>query len=169
MALIRLQTGALTGSAQAPFELQFTLDEGHQILLNAEEQGRDIETLISILENWRDDASANISDSSLLQDILQLEEELEREQAREMELLQARDLAWETHTALARKADEVNVAVQSAGSEVKFAVPAIVPHKAVAPRKGVNTVVAGALGFIIGVFGALVMEYRAGPGQKMER
>ena len=169
LALVQLQTSALTGAAQAPFELRFSLDEGDQILLNTEAQGKDIETLIGILEDWRDDAYANVRDSSLLQDILQLEEELEREQARERELLQSRDLAWETHTALARKADEVDVAVQTAGSEVKLAVPAIVPHDAVSPRKGVNTVVAGALGFIIGVFGALVMEYRANPRQQMER
>ena len=169
LALVRLQTSALTDSARSPFDLQFTLNEGHQILLNTEAQGKDIETLIIVLEDWRNDAYATIRDSSLLQDILQLEEELEREEARERELLQDRDLAWQTRTALARKADEVNVAAKSAGSEVKFAVPAIVPHDSVSPRKGVNTVVAGVLGFIIGVFGAFVMEYRANPGQKMER
>lgn len=159
LALLRLQTAALSDSAETSFQLELTFDEDAAILASPGEQCRDIEALIVVLENLREESSRAIKDSSLLGDILGLQKELEEEKAREGELLWARDQAWQTYRALARKADEVNVAAQAVGSEVKFAMPAIEPIYAVAPRKVMNTAVGFALGMVIGILGAFGMEY----------
>ena len=169
LGVLRLQTGALTASAGAPFELQLVVDDNSELLSTAEDQRMELESLITVLESWQSDAYVTIRESSLLDDILHLQEQLEMEQARETELLRARDLAWQTFTTVARKADEVSVAVQTAGSEVKFAVPAIEPADPVLPKKTQNAVIAGALGLILGVFGAFAMEYRAGAKRTSER
>ena len=103
---------------------------------------------------------------TLQREILQLQEELEREQARKRELTQARDLAWETYQTLARKEAEVGVAVQVTDTEVRFAVPAVEPKRPVAPKKKLNIAIAGVLGLMVGVFGAFVVEYFEGWGEE---
>jgi uncharacterized protein involved in exopolysaccharide biosynthesis len=120
---------------------------------------RDLDILISVLEARRDEAQRLISERVLQQEILELQEQLERENAKKKELTHARDLAWETYQTLARKEAEVGVAAQVTDTEVRFAVPAIEPEKPVSPRKKLNIAIAGVLGVMIGVFGAFVAEY----------
>jgi len=103
---------------------------------------------------------------TLQREILQLQEELEREQARKRELTQARDLAWETYQTLARKEAEVGVAVQVTDTEVRLAVRAFKPEEPVAPKKKLNIAIAGVLGVMVGVFGAFAMEYFEGWGEE---
>ena len=159
-AQLRLQTAALSASAESSsLQLELSVNEEEAILTNTEEQAKEIETLIATLEDLRQASRRRIEESSLLGDILRLESELEEEEARRLELERARDLAWQTYRALARKADEVNVAAETVGSEVKFAMPAIKPSSPVAPRKVMNTALGLMLGLVIGVLGAFGLEY----------
>jgi uncharacterized protein involved in exopolysaccharide biosynthesis len=54
---------------------------------------------------------------------------LERERARERQLLEQRDRTWETYTTIARKQTEVAIADTLQGSEVQLADTAIVPER----------------------------------------
>jgi len=125
-----------------------------------------LDTLISVLEARREEVGALIGEGSLQQEILKLQEQLERERARQRELTQARDLAWETYQTLARKEAEVQVATQVRDTEVRFAVPAVEPKYPVAPKKKLNVAIAGVLGLMVGVFGAFAVEYFEGWGKE---
>ena len=163
LALVRLQAAIVGSGVGRPFDVQLDLAEGGALLADASDQRGDIEALLSLLEEQRDESHRIVEDPSLLDDILRLEAALEEELARKKELTRARDLAWDTYKALARKASEADVAEQTIGTEVKFAVPAIEPRSPVAPRKMLNTVVAAALGLVIGVLGAFGVEYLLEP------
>ena len=91
-----------------------------------------------------------------------LREQLEAEEARSRELHQERDLAWETYQSLARKQAEVQVAAGvGATNEVRLAVSAAPGVTPVKPRKMMMIGVAGALGLMVGVFGAFVINFFA--------
>jgi len=150
LAVMFLRTQAFASSAKLPVQLQVSLKEG--IGGAAEQRAEDVEALIAALEARRDETQARIDSlsSQLLvsrgyelaapaddpisrliaqysQEVLELQEQLEREKARKRELTQARDLAWETYQTLARKEAEVQVATQVRDTEVRFAVPAVEP------------------------------------------
>jgi len=168
LALVQLQTIAMSEATGKPSQLQLTLDVEAEVLGQTSELRGDIEVLIAALESQRDESYSAINESGLLDDILRLEQDLEKEVAREKELKRARDLAWDTYQALARKMDEANVAAQTMGSEVKFAMPAIEPRNPVAPRKMMNTAIAGMLGLMIGLLGVFGMEYFGEPGKQTQ-
>lgn len=96
---------------------------------------------------------------SLTEEMIALQSQLEAERARQRELTEARDLAWETYQTLARKLSETEVAMQVPGSEVRFAVPALEPERPMARGRSMNTAVAAMLGLMVGVFGAFVVEW----------
>jgi len=149
-----------------PIQLQLSLGQTIGLEASAEEQVQDLDTLIAVLEARREELQSLISKGALQQEILQLQEQLEREQARQRELTQARDLAWETYQTLARKEAEVQVATQVTDTEVRFAVPAVEPKHPVAPKKKLNIATAGVLGLMVGVFGAFLVEYFEGVGEE---
>ncbi len=95
----------------------------------------------------------------LTQEMTLLQSQLEAEQARERELSQARDLAWETYQTVARKLAEAEVAEQAPGSEVRLAAPALMPTRAVGRGRLQSTLVAGVVGGMVGVFGAFVVDW----------
>jgi len=126
---------------------------------NAEDQLGNLDSLISVLEARRAEVQSLISEGSIQQELLELQEQLEGEQARQRELAQARDLAWETYQTLARKEAEVEVSAQVTDTEVRFAVPAVEPKYPVAPKKTLNIAIVGVLGLMGGVFAAFAAEY----------
>jgi len=156
----------LQPSTNLPLQLQLSLGQMASLEGSAGEQIQGLDTLIAVLEARRGEVQALIGEMSLQREILQLQEQLEREQARQRELTQARDLAWETYQTLARKEAEVQVATQVTDTEVRFAVPAVEPKHPVAPKKKLNIAIAGVLGLMVGVFGAFAMEYFEGWGEE---
>jgi len=156
-------------STGLPVQLQLSLGQTADLEGNAEEQVRDLDTLIAVLEARREKVQSLISKGAIQQEILQLQEQLEREEARKRELTQARDLAWDTYQTLARKEAEVEIATQVVDTEVRFAVPAVEPTKPVAPKKKLNIAIAGVLGLMAGVFGAFAMEYWERTGEDQGR
>jgi succinoglycan biosynthesis transport protein ExoP len=191
LAVMFLRTQAFASSARVPVELQMPLEQ--VAVGTAGQQAEDVKALIAVLETRRDETQAHIDSlsSQLLvsveyeltaaaddpinrliaqysQGVLELQEQLEREEARKRELTSARDLAWETYDTLARKEAEVGVASQVTDTEVRFAVPAVEPKKPVSPRKKLNIAIAGALGLMVGVFATFTMEYFQAGGQRPE-
>jgi succinoglycan biosynthesis transport protein ExoP len=96
---------------------------------------------------------------SLTLEMLNLQSQLEAESARQRELTQARDLAWEAYQTVARKLAEAEVAVQVPGSEVRLATQALRPERPVARGRLMNTAIAGMLGLMVGTFGAFAVEW----------
>jgi len=68
--------------------------------------------------------------------------------------------------ALMRRLDEAKVAAQDEGGEVRLASRAAVPTDPVSPRKGLNTVLGGVLGLILGIVGAFVVDARRPAAEK---
>lgn len=87
-----------------------------------------------------------------------LETQMESEQARRRELNSTRDLAWDAYQALVQKESEITIASQT-NNQVILASPAIPPQKP-APRGTIrNTLVAGVLGMMVGIFGVLALMW----------
>jgi len=163
LSILLLQASSFTLlSPGLPVQLQLSFDEQSILESSAEEQVQELDVLLSVLEARLAGVQARIDERALQQEILQLQEQLEREQARMRELTQARDLAWETYNTLARKEAEVGVASQATDTEVRFAVRAVEPKEPVAPKKILNIAIAGVLGLMVGVFGAFLVEYFEG-------
>ena len=169
LSIMLLQASASTLlSPELPVELQLSFDGRVGMEGSAEEQVQNLDALLTILEARREEVQSLIDAGTLQQEILQLQEALEREQARKLELTSARDLAWETYNTLARKEAEVGVASQVTDTEVRFAVPAVEPKQPVAPNKKLNIAIAGVLGLMVGVFGAFFVEFLEGGGKREE-
>jgi succinoglycan biosynthesis transport protein ExoP len=170
LSIMLLQASAFTLlSPELPVQLQLSFDERADLEGSAKEQVQELNALLSILEARREEVQSLIGEETLQQEILQLQEQLERERARKQELTSARDLAWETYNTLARKEAEVGVASQVTDTEVRFAVPAVEPQEPVAPKKKLNIAIAGMLGLMVGVFGAFAIEYFEGGGEQRSR
>jgi uncharacterized protein involved in exopolysaccharide biosynthesis len=88
----------------------------------------------------------------------QLQAQLAREQARELELTRARDLAWDTYKTLAAKKAELKVASQTQGTEVALAAAATIPQAdAVSGAK--NVALAALVGLMLGIGAAYFIEF----------
>lgn len=116
-----------------------------------------LDGLVSTLEVRAEEIEAQASD--LEPQILTLQQRLQESQAEEDRLTRARDVARETYVTMARKVEEVRIAADDTSGEVRLASQAAIPQIPVAPRKMLNTAVAGALGLMLGVFGAFAVEW----------
>jgi len=159
LATLFLRAKAFTLSSGLPAQLQLSLDQIPTAGKDTALLIKEIEALTADLQARKDEIQTFLSKGTLEQELRQLQEQLEREQARKRELTQRRDLAWETYNTLARKVAEVGIASQVRDTEVRFAVPAVEPERPVGPKKTMNIAIAGVLGLMVGVFGAFVVEY----------
>jgi succinoglycan biosynthesis transport protein ExoP len=141
---------------QLPIQLQIT---GQQGLSNKTvgEQITFLDSLIQVLESKQ--AILEQEAKSLEPDILSLQERLQEVRTEEARLDRAKQVAQETYMTLARKVDEVRVSAQDTTRDVRLASMATVPDEPASPHKLLNTVIGGALGLAIGVFGAFAIEY----------
>jgi uncharacterized protein involved in exopolysaccharide biosynthesis len=80
------------------------------------------------------------------------------ETGKQGELTRARDLAWQTYSALATKEAEMSVAAQTSGIEVAFASPATPPDEKIV-RSSINGATAGGLGLLFGIVAAYAYEF----------
>ena len=159
LSILFLKANASALSSGLPAELQFSFDQMATSVEDPAEQLSELETLIANLEARRVEVEQFIEESPLQQEILQLEEQLEGEQARKQELTSARDLAWETYQTLARKSAEVTVASQVKETEVRFAVAAVEPANPIKPKKKQNTLLASVVGAMLTVGVSFLIEY----------
>ena len=106
---------------------------------------------------------------NLEKEIRILEARLEQEKARKKELIEDRDLTYNTYIALKRKAAEVRLVTRVPGTEVRFAVPAGIPLHPVSPRKFLNMAIAGILGLMVAVLGVFFIEFLQESQEEDER
>jgi len=143
-----------------PDQLQLSLDHTGSVWSD-EGAPSDLSILVDSMETRRDELQAEIASMSLQEEVLALMQEREREETTKRELSEARDLALDTYRTLQRKEVEIALASQAADTDVRLAVLPTVPDRPILPNKVRNVAIAGALGLLFGVFGALVMEYVA--------
>jgi len=91
--------------------------------------------------------------------VRELRSEIVRLQGRKDELRNTRDLAWNAYTNLLSKEQEIRIATTSAGSDVRFASPAVPPLEPVSSGRLKNTAIGLAVGLIGGVIGAFLFSY----------
>jgi len=114
--------------------------------------------LITALEAKQNSTSDAIA--RLAADVETLQSELAVQQQELDQLLRDREVAENTYLTLANKLQEVRIEAQDEnGDTAKLLSHAAVPDRPVSPRRKFNAVLAGALGFMIGVFGVLFIEY----------
>ena len=142
---LQISDAALLSSGQTAGELSASLDD-----------------LATTLGAWEEGMVAQAA--VLEEQILTLQQQLQKVQAEEGSLIRARDVARGTHTTLAHKVEEARIAAEDTGGEVRLASQAAVPQKPVGPRKMLNTAVAGMLGLMLGVFGAFAVDWWRGGG-----
>jgi uncharacterized protein involved in exopolysaccharide biosynthesis len=97
-----------------------------------------------------------------------LEAELAAEEAHQQDLERQRDLAWSTYETLAKKEAELQIAAQSGSTEVRLASLSTPPSKPTGPRKLTNTVLAGAVGLMLGAGCVFFLEWWQ-PDGKLEK
>lgn len=91
--------------------------------------------------------------------VRELRAEIVRLQGRRDVLQRTRDLAWSAYVNLLSKEQEIRIATTSAGSDVRFASPAVPPLEPVSSGKLKNTAIGLAIGLIGGVIGAFLFSY----------
>lgn len=119
---------------------------------------------IAFLDNLADtleSKSAEIDErlAELEPRMLELQERLQEIETEQERLTRAKDLAQETYLTLARKLEEARVAAQEKDSVLQMGSRAAMPENPVGPRKKLNTAIAGALGLMLGVFGAFAIAW----------
>lgn len=157
-------------------------------------QVEDIDAIITVLETRRAETENNIEslsisfasvepaemvideDHPIRQQIAELDagllvlrEELAAQSAQQQELAQARDLAWETYQALAKKEQEVAIAAGSTGTEVRLASNSAVPDKPAGMSGLLMAIVASILGGMMAVFGVTVVYWWREPEPNGEK
>ena len=121
---------------------QSSSDQGTD-LLNVVRLDGNLSDQIQFLHNEKDKYNAN----------------LEEEQAVINELTAARDLAWENFKILSQKAAELNIADQTAETEVVFATRAIPPEQPSGPNTIIYVGIGVVLGLVIGLSIAIIRAH----------
>jgi uncharacterized protein involved in exopolysaccharide biosynthesis len=118
------------------------------------------------MKGWGEVLSTPIHETPLAKEVAdlemevrKLEAEIERLESKNARLQQDRDLAWQTYSALLSKQQEVEVAKDAKGTEVRFASPAVPPSSPVSPNTKRNAALAAAVGLMLGVGAAFLAEY----------
>ena len=157
-----LQVDALNRKS-LPIQLQISGSQGLGDR-TAGEQIAYLDSLIQALENKL--VVLDLEGQALEPDLLDLQKQIQKVSTERDRLQRTANLARETYLALARKVAEVQISAQDTVSSVRLASKAYAPDRPVSPKKLLNTAIAGALGLLIGIVGALGLEYwRQGQGE----
>jgi uncharacterized protein involved in exopolysaccharide biosynthesis len=164
LAAVFLRARAFTTSSGAQLNTQLQLDPAAWTTSpqDAAKWQHELDALLSTLTSRRQALNQTVQSTDWEQQLLTLQSELEHQQARQKELTDSRDVAWDTYTSLRRKYAEVKVATEAPDLQVSIAMHADAPEKPIGPRKALNVALAGALGLMVGVFGAFFLEFLEG-------
>ncbi|MBN1995612.1 MAG: hypothetical protein JW953_23190 [Anaerolineae bacterium] len=136
--------------------------ETHQIQLDSVDPVAGLADMEKVLASRITAIEAEVE--PLRADIAALQVELAAQQGRLEQLTRERDVIVETYETLSRKVQEAQLETFSNG-KVKIASLAVLPTEPVSSGRLLNTVIAGVLGLMIGVFGAFAWEWwREGKG-----
>lgn len=107
-------------------------------------------------------ATLNVTSTliSALENLSTNKAQLEAEGAKQLQLIQQRDLTWETYKTLSSKVAELNLTRAAASSEVRFGAPAVPAINSVQKiNLMLGLVMSGALGLFLGIFYASLATY----------
>ncbi len=134
------------------------LDAEISTLSKAIQNGSNLSTLDNAVSLSAEKAPLEAKITASEQKIRDLTAQVNSLNARENELTKARDLAFQSYSALVTKSTEMSVAAQTTGSEVVFASVATPPEKTVI-RSTFNAGIGVAAGLLIGIFSAYAYEF----------
>ena len=126
-----------------------------------------LDGLVANLETRDEESKTQVA--ALEPQILTLQQQLQQINTENDRLTRARDLARETYLTLARKLEEARISAREENGVLQVGSHAAVPERPVGSRKLPNTAVAGALGLMLGVFGAFAVAWWQGEGTDQER
>jgi uncharacterized protein involved in exopolysaccharide biosynthesis len=158
LSALYLQVDALNSQLAVPIQLQVS-SSGSLTSRTVGEQAALLDALTATMQDKLVEMERQIA--ALQPDILVLQQEQQAAQTNLDRLARERDVARDTYLALTRKLDEARVAAQDTSGGVQLASLAAVPTEPVTPRKGLNAVLGGLLGLIMGVIVALIREQRS--------
>jgi len=149
LASLALQHIALDASPNIPIQLQ--LAEGTS--LSGKTAGEHLSYLANLQISVRQRMERLDTEfGDLRKEILKLQTNLEDTESKRRALIFDRDMASQTLVALSNKLEEANLEAEKPQGEVRMASQAGVPTQPTSPRILLNTVVAAALGAMLGVF-----------------
>jgi len=129
-----------------------------QINLGGMDAEASLDALITALEAKQ--GSTDQAIARLTAEVETLQSELADRQRELDQLLRDRQVAQNTYLTLSNKLQEARIEAQDeAGNTAQLLSRAAVPQQPASPRRLLNTLVAGALGFMLGVFGTFFLEY----------
>jgi capsular polysaccharide biosynthesis protein len=98
--------------------------------------------------------------TSTLESLRTSKAELEAETAKQLQLTQQRDLAWETYKTVSSKVAELNLTRAAASSEVRFGAPAVAAINSVERISlGLGTGISGVLGLFLAILYVFLANY----------
>lgn len=165
LTALLLQIKAFNAESTVPVQLQVSSAESLSDKTIAEQVAFLDDLMVNVKAKSADiDAQLN----ELAPEILRLQQALEEVDTELDRLTRDRDVAKNTYLTLANKVEEARIAAQDESGEVQLASRASVPTSPVAPRKLMNTAMAGFLGLFVGIFAAFFVEYWQSPRESGE-
>jgi len=154
-----LQIKAFEAQASVPIQLQVS-SAASLSDKSLNEQIAFLDDLVVTLEAKSSEIDGRLAE--LEPETLALQQQLQEIKVEEDHLTRACNLTSETYLTLARKLEEARITSQEENGVLQVGSHAAAPERPVSPRKMLNTAVAGALGRMLGVFGAFAIEWWQG-------
>ncbi|RMF47781.1 MAG: hypothetical protein D6755_04665 [Anaerolineae bacterium] len=163
MSAFFLELRVFNGQGNYPVQLQLS-DPASFSSLPLSEQKRTLRTVLTIIDRRMQDLDTELQ--ALEPQILEMQAELKQAQLERDRLERELSLARDTYTALAHKVDETRIVTNDSVGQVRIASQALTPLKPVAPRKLLNTVLAGVVGAMLAIGGAFAVEWWREEGEQ---
>ncbi len=159
LAILKFKSSIFAGSSELPLKLEIA-EVGLQKInkTNIGEAVKEIESIISILEKRRKDFEEELKTKNYERQIRQLESELEKEKTKQKELLNNKDLLWETLTSLERKKEELNIKNGIKEEIAKVAYLSVLPEYPNGRSRKITIFISCCLGMFVGVFLSVLKE-----------
>lgn len=159
LAAILIQIRAFNSQSDIPLQVQFGTESSASTQSIAE-QRLYLTNLIDTLDQQAFAVDSELA--AITPEILDLQHKIQEIVTQETELNDAAELARDTHTILARKVEESNIANADATGLVQLASKASVPSTPSSPNKWLNAIAAGFIGFMITSAVVIIWQWRKG-------
>lgn len=156
LTALLLQVKAFNAETETPLQLQLNTTEP-VTWQNKNEQLGFLDNLIETLSTRSMEIDTSLAD--LEPKILVLQQQKQETETENNRVTRNFTLSEETYTALARKVEEERITSQDVSSGVKLASKSAVPENPVAPKRTLNTIVAGFLGLLLGAIAVLFFSW----------
>jgi capsular polysaccharide biosynthesis protein len=159
LAILKFKSSIFAGQSELPLKLEVSQVGTQKIdRTNVAEVVKEIESIISILEKRKKDFEEELKTKNYEQQIRQLQAELEKEKTKQKELLNNRDLLWETLISLERKKEELNIKNGIKEEIAKVAYLSILPDYPQSGNRRIIVVLFCCLGLFLGIIISVLKE-----------